>query len=64
MFGTQLAIEGNTASSVKEVDGYKISLIVERLDQKPITEEEAQLVLTGNVTTMFTQRISFGGRPS
>ena len=64
MFGTQLVIEGNTASSVKEVDGYKISLIVERLDQKPITQEEAQLVLTGNVTTMFTQRISFGGRPS
>jgi hypothetical protein len=63
MFGTQLAIEGNTASSVKEVDGYRISLIVERIDEKPITQEEAQLILTGNVMTMFTQRMSFGGRP-
>jgi hypothetical protein len=63
MFGTQLAIEGNTPSSVKEVDGYRISLIVERIDEKPITQEEAQLILTGNVMTMFTQRMSFGGRP-
>jgi hypothetical protein len=63
MFGQQLSIEGNTASSIKEVDGYKISLIVERIDEMPITQEEAQTVLTGNVMTMFTQRISFGGGP-
>jgi hypothetical protein len=63
MFGQQLNIEGNTASSVKEVDGYRISLIVERIDEKPITQEEAQLILTGNVMTMFTQRMSFGGGP-
>ncbi len=61
MFGQQLNIEGNTASSIKEVDGYRISLIVERIDEKPITQEEAQLILTGNVQTMFTQRMSFGG---
>ena len=63
MCGTQLAIEGNTASSVKEVDGYRISLTVERIDESQITQEEAQLILTGNVMTMFTQRTSFGGRP-
>jgi hypothetical protein len=63
MFGQQLAIDGNTASSIKEVDGYRISLIVERIDEKPITQEEAQTILTGNISTMFTQRISFGGGP-
>ena len=63
MFGQQLNIEGKTASSIKEIDGYRISLIVERIDEKPITQEEAQLILTGNVTTMFTQRMSFGGGP-
>jgi hypothetical protein len=62
MFGQQLAIDRNTASSIKEIDGYRISLIVECLDQKPIMQEEAQSILTGNIATMFTQRISFGGR--
>jgi hypothetical protein len=60
MLGTQLSIEGNTASSVKEIDGYKISLIVERIDEKPITQEEANSILTDNLMSMFTQRISFG----
>jgi hypothetical protein len=63
MFGQQLSIEGNIASSTKEVDGYKISLIVERIDEKPISQKEAQTVLTGNIMTMFTQRMSFGGSP-
>jgi hypothetical protein len=63
MFGRQLTIEGNTASSIKEVDGYRISLIAERIDEKPITQEQAQLILTGNIMTMFTQRMSFGGGP-
>jgi hypothetical protein len=63
MFGQQLNIKGNTASSIKEVDGYRISLIVERIDEKPITQEDAQLILTGYVLTMFTQRMSFGGGP-
>ena len=63
MFGQQLNIEGNKASSIREVDGYRISLIVERLDDGPITQDQAQIVLTNNVTTMFTQRVSFGGGP-
>lgn len=62
MFGKQLAIDGNTASSIKEIDGYRITLIVERLDQGAITQEEVQIILTGNIATMFTQRMSFGGR--
>jgi hypothetical protein len=62
MFGHQLHIEKNVASSVKEIDGYRISLIVERLDGQPIKQEDAQVVLTNNISTMFTQRMTFGGR--
>ena len=62
MFGRELDIENNVASSVRQNDKYKIVLSIERLDGKPITEEEAQIVLTQNIATMFTQRTSFGVR--
>lgn len=62
MFGQQLHIEKSVASSVREIDGYRISLIVERLDGQPIKQEDAQVVLTNNISTMFTQRMTFGGR--
>jgi hypothetical protein len=62
MVGQQLNIDGNKASSIREADGYRISIIVERLDGQAIAQDEAQVILTGNVPTMFTQRMSFGGR--
>lgn len=62
MFGQQLHIEKSVASSVREIDGYRISLIVERLDGQPIKQEDAQVVLTNNISTMLTQRMTFGGR--
>ena len=64
MFGKQLQIENNVASSVKETDGYRITLLVERIDGNQITQGEAQEILTQNISTMFTQRVSFGGRGS
>jgi hypothetical protein len=36
---------------------------VERIDEKPITQDEAQLILTRNILTMFTQWMSFGDGP-
>lgn len=64
MFGQQMHVDGNKASSVREVDGFRISLIVERSDGEPITQDEAQLILTNNIMTMFTQRARFGGQPT
>jgi hypothetical protein len=62
MFGKELQIENNVASAAKENDGYRITLLVERLDGNQITQEEAREILTNNISSMFTQRISFGGR--
>jgi len=63
MFGQQMHVDGNKASSIREVDGFRISLIVEKTDGEPITQEEVQIILTNNIMTMFTQRVTFGGRP-
>jgi hypothetical protein len=38
---------------------YSICLIVGHSDQEPIRHEEAQIILTGNLATMFAQRPSF-----
>jgi hypothetical protein len=40
MFGQKLHIDKNVASTCREVDGYRITITVERLDVQPITDED------------------------
>ena len=40
MFGQKLHIDKNVASTAREVDGYRITITVGRLDEQPITDED------------------------
>jgi hypothetical protein len=56
-FESKLAIDHNIATAVREDGEYKITLTLERRDNKPITEREAQIVLTRNLGALFGQRL-------
>ncbi len=51
-------IEKNTATSECEVDNCKVTLIIERLDGKDITTEDAEKVRTSAMSRIPIQRIS------
>lgn len=55
-----MTIEGNTATIDRDTEDYRVVISVERKGSTTITPEEVQTVLTKNLPTMFTQRITFG----
>jgi hypothetical protein len=54
-----MTIEGNTATIKRDTDDYRIVISVQRKGPHPITQDEVQKVLTSNIPTMFTQKITF-----
>jgi hypothetical protein len=57
-FENKLSVTDNMASMERNTGEYKITVTVERLDGKPIDENEARRVLTSYVGTIFNQAIS------
>ena len=58
-FPSKMSVLGNIAKAIHNDGEYIVTITVERWDNKPIAQEEAERVLTRALPTMFIQRSGF-----